>query len=359
MTRRRKRWTSFLRCDPTLTGCFRARNVKVLAYWWIGLERNDGLAVSDLKAAFIHEEPLRLSYKRYCTAGVTNPMPAGAMPQWCPPILLHTDSAPLRAKGAGGGTEGKGGCNIRGVVLCRWCINTGRISHNRQTLGEQLLSQFYSQLEDCTSIRHEYCGERIRQDIEGPNSNKATNLPKDRTPVIATTRWLKLISIVVLALFACSHAAELDKKGEADKSVDKRGVLGLGYGYGDYGVYGGYGGYGHGLSYAAPIAIAAPVSTVSKVSYGTTHLGGYGYGLGGYGLGYGYASAPLYTAPAVTKVAYAAPALSYASPLDHGLGYSGLGYHGLGYSAPLSKLSEVVLNIQLPSSPETVKVSCI
>ncbi|CAG2057196.1 unnamed protein product [Timema podura] len=267
--------------------------------------------------------------------------------------LLVTEiliAPPLRAKGVGGGTRGKGGCNVRGVELCGRCINTGRISHDRQTLGEPPLSQFYTQHEDCTSIHHEDCGWVAgKAPVAGGVCQKP--LPPLSPPSRRDSRGLLLSlfairrqpTIVVLALFVCSFAAELEKKGEAEKSVDKRGVLGLGYGYGDYGGYGGYGGYGHGLSYAAPlavaaapIAIAAPVSTVSKVSYGTTHLGGYGYGLGGYGLGYGYASAPLYTAPAVTKVSYAAPALSYASPLDHGFGYSGLGYHGLGYSAPLS-----------------------
>nr|CAD7572327.1 unnamed protein product [Timema californicum] len=103
----------------------------------------------------------------------------------------------------------------------------------------------------------------------------------------ATKHVLAVIAkqlVTIISAMVCACAAQ-----EGEKTVTKRGLAGLGYGYVPVLSYGPAHSYSnqHSLSYAAPLAyskviVAAPA--VSTVSYHGNYGNGLGYG--GYGLGY-------------------------------------------------------------------------
>ncbi|XP_021935431.1 glycine-rich protein-like [Zootermopsis nevadensis] len=118
---------------------------------------------------------------------------------------------------------------------------------------------------------------------------------------------LVCVFLLVLGVFA--------EESHEQKKVDKRGLLGLGYGY------------GHSLGYI-PTVVSTPAVSYSKVSLGHglgygngLHGLGYGHGLGHghYGLGYGHGLG--------YKTVHYAPTYSYYGGL-HGYGHGYYGHHG-------------------------------
>ncbi|PSN29240.1 hypothetical protein C0J52_26757 [Blattella germanica] len=107
---------------------------------------------------------------------------------------------------------------------------------------------------------------------------------------------MKVLTLILV--FALAVAAEESPK---EKKVDKRGLLGLGYGYG-------HTEYGHSIVHPPAVSYKVPLSY------------GYGHGLYGYGLGYDYA--PVY------KTVHYSPSYSYGG---YGHGYYGHGYGHYNY----------------------------
>ncbi|XP_043480625.1 prisilkin-39-like [Leptopilina heterotoma] len=108
-----------------------------------------------------------------------------------------------------------------------------------------------------------------------------------------------LVLFAILALVASPIFAE---EVAADKKVDKRGILGLGYG-GYNGYYGlnGYGGYGHNGYLGSP--------SVYSVGHGIAPAYSHAYTAPHAAINHGY-TAPIYTVPR----------LGYHS-IGHGLNY--------------------------------------
>jgi Glycine rich protein family. len=58
--------------------------------------------------------------------------------------------------------------------------------------------------------------------------------------------FLLVVSLALAASEEAKKETEPKKAEEGDKKQDKRGLFGLGYGYGGHGGYGAYDGYGYG-----------------------------------------------------------------------------------------------------------------